>query len=389
MRALLRLGLAILSLVVSLAALEIVLRYRLAVEDLYARLETFPELASAGWRRAFLRDYGALRAHGAVGPGLGGLVHDPVLGWDVPGRIRTSREMSPVVPAVLRRVLFLGDSFAYGAEVEVEESFPAQLETTLPDTEVLNMGVIAYGVDQAALKYWLHGRRYAPDVVVFAIFGPDYYRTPLSFYRFAKPRFVVAPDGRNVTLAEAPLAAPDAVYRALERDTWPLSFAWAFFRQELLASEAWERVMHAEELYFYRHDELHEALLRRTAEVACEDGASLFFVYVPSRHEVVPLRPPVRERRHLRRIFARLGVPLVDLTDEILQRYGADDAQQLYLMQDGRAGHFTPWGNRAVAEILRDRIFAAQPSSARQNAASPSSQGGSTMRGSCSVSSTE
>jgi hypothetical protein len=325
-----------------------------------------------------------------MGPDLGGFVHDPVLGWDVPGRIRTSREMSPVVPATRRRVLFLGDSFTYGAEVEADESFPAQLETMLPDGEVLNLAVRAYGVDQAALKYWLHGRGYAPDVVVFAVFGPDYYRTPLSFYRFAKPRFTMAPDGRNVTLAEAPLADPDTVYRTLAEETGPLSFAWAFFRQEVLTSSAWQRLMHAEELFFWRYDELHAALLRRTAEIACEDGAAIVFVYVPSKHELVPFRRPVRERLHLRRVFDRLGVPFVDLVDEILARYRSEDVQQgFYLMRDGRVGHFTPWANRAVAEILYDRVFAAQPSSARQKAARPSSHGGSTMRGSCSVVSTE
>lgn len=59
---------ALVSLALSFALVEIVLRMRLGVEDLYADLLTYPELASTGWARAFVRDYAVLRDRGEVGP---------------------------------------------------------------------------------------------------------------------------------------------------------------------------------------------------------------------------------------------------------------------------------------------------------------------------------
>lgn len=352
-----RLLLGSLSLLLALAASEAVLRSTLTIEDLFVPLVTHPELASDGWARSFVRDYEDLRRRGDMGADLGGFVHDPLLGWDVPGRIRSNEPWSPVLDDGRRRIVVLGDSYTYGSEVETHESFPAQLADVLGDSTVLNMGVRAYGVGQAALKFWLHGRAYAPDVVVFAIFAPDYYRTPLSFYRFAKPRFVPAPRG-DVAVVDVPVPAPDEVYERLRRDLPPLWYGFALARQRLLTSRAWQELTHHDELFFYAYDDVHEALVRRTAEIAHEIGARIVFVYVPEAVEfAAPLRAPSPLRAHLTRVFERAGVEYVDLVPAFLARARRETVYAwFYIWQNGLAGHFTPEANRVVAEVLADVI---------------------------------
>jgi lysophospholipase L1-like esterase len=349
-----------------LAVAEIVLRSTLTIEDLFGRLITHPELASEGWARSFVRDYGELRRRAELGADLGGYVHDPLLGWDVPGRIRRDEPSSPVLDDGRRRIAVLGDSFTYGSQVATEESFPAQLEDVLGDgTMVLNMGVRAYGVGQAALKFWLYGRHYDPDVVVLAIFGPDVYRTPLDFYRFAKPRFVPG-DGDDVAIVDVPVPTPEEAYEKLTRELPPLWYGYALARQAFLTSRAWQELTHHDELFFHVYDGVHEALVRRTAEMACEIGARIVLVYVPQAEEFEhPSRTPSRERARLTRIFERAGVEHVDLARAFLARYRREAVYDwFYVWDEGLAGHFSPTGNRVVAEVLAE-VIASEPRGVR------------------------
>jgi len=84
-----------------------------------------------------------------------------------------SREIGYERTAGLRRILVLGDSFAWGHGVEDDETFASRLERLLPRTEVVNLGVSAYGLPQEIRYFELEGRRYGPDVVVLALCSND------------------------------------------------------------------------------------------------------------------------------------------------------------------------------------------------------------------------
>ena len=75
--------------------------------------------------------------------------------------------------AEMRRVLVVGDSFAWGFGVEYEEIFGTRLEATLSSIEVINGGVTGYSTDQALLWLRSEGIRYAPGVVVYVLSGND------------------------------------------------------------------------------------------------------------------------------------------------------------------------------------------------------------------------
>ena len=89
-------------------------------------------------------------------------------------------------------VLVLGDSFAFGDEVDDADTWPAQLEARL-GRPVLNGGVFGYGLDQMVLRgeQLLDGVARSADVVVLSMLPEDVLRCEYS-YRYAwKPYFAI------------------------------------------------------------------------------------------------------------------------------------------------------------------------------------------------------
>ena len=65
----------------------------------------------------------------------------------------------------LSRALAIGCSFTHGDGVEGAEAWPAVVERSLSGHEVVNLGVGAYGLDQALLRLRRDGPELAPDKV--------------------------------------------------------------------------------------------------------------------------------------------------------------------------------------------------------------------------------
>lgn len=57
----------------------------------------------------------------------------------------------------IRRITAYGDSFTYCDEVDQRLCWTQRLEDLLPETEVLNFGVVGYSPDQAWLRYQREG----------------------------------------------------------------------------------------------------------------------------------------------------------------------------------------------------------------------------------------
>jgi hypothetical protein len=129
---------------------------------------------------------------------------DPQLGW-VPSRetnsagMRDDREYTLLPPPGVVRIAAFGDSFTYGADVKLAESWTRQLADADPALEVLNYGAGAYGTDQAYLRYRKAGADYQPHIVLIGYMSENLARCVNVFrgfysssYRdtiFSKPRF--------------------------------------------------------------------------------------------------------------------------------------------------------------------------------------------------------
>jgi len=165
---------------------------------------------------------------------------DPDLGWAlVPnGRTRDGRYEANAdgiraprgvrYPAVragrgLLRVVTVGDSFTHGDGVGVEETWQRTAERLRPGLEMINLGVPAYGTDQAYLRWIRDGARLRPDVAVLGIWPENICRN-LNVVRaflqpaerpalLSKPRFVLV--GGDLELRNVPALHGQALADAL------------------------------------------------------------------------------------------------------------------------------------------------------------------------------
>ncbi len=97
------------------------------------------------------------------------------------------------------RILFIGDSFTWGFDVETRDRFTEILRQKLPQATIVNAGVPGYGTDQEYLlleKIW---DAVKPDIVVL-IYCSDNDRadnsTNMRYDGYYKPYLAQAPDGR-------------------------------------------------------------------------------------------------------------------------------------------------------------------------------------------------
>jgi len=107
-----------------------------------------------------------------------------------------------------RRIVLLGDSYTFGDEVSDEATYAHQLETLLPGTEILNLGVHGYGHDQMLLYLADEGVRYRPDVVLLGYVWFDMHRGLFQFNNYAKPRFTI--EHGSLELHGVPVPEPAA-----------------------------------------------------------------------------------------------------------------------------------------------------------------------------------
>jgi lysophospholipase L1-like esterase len=171
--------------------------------------------------------------------------HDPELGWSYrPGaRERHAGEHFDVEVAINaqgfrgadwdlatggRRVLVLGDSFAFGWGVEADETFAALIDAAVPELTVYNAAVSGYGTDQQRLLLERLLPEVRPDlvVVVFCWNDLDEIVSPVVYGKH-KPWFERGPADtggrlvlRGVPVPDPPLERWSMAWRAFVKWRW-------------------------------------------------------------------------------------------------------------------------------------------------------------------------
>jgi lysophospholipase L1-like esterase len=302
--------------------------------------------------------------------------HDPLLGWrHRPGqdgahahadfRVGVSinalglrdRERKQEPPPGRRRLLLLGDSFAWGYGVEARERFGDRLEERHPEWEVVNAGVSGWGTDQQLLWFREEGRALRPDAVLLLFHPNDFLDNHASSrYGYRKPLFVA--DGERLVLTEVPvprrashgglerwlvlhsyvaprlLELPDLVAEAVEGWREPAESALPPPRAERRKA----RHLSAES----EHVRVTHLLLRDLAGEVDAAGARLF---------VVSVRMVPHLREHLGEILAELDVPHLPLDPWFAGRPRTD----LHFASDP---HWNREGHRVVAEAVEEFLLA-------------------------------
>ena len=200
-------------------------------------------------------------------PGAEGRYYNAMGEYDQPIRINEMGLRSPdgiayAKPTGVYRILVLGDSYVEALQVSLAESFPQQLAQKLAgaglQVEVVNAGVSGWGTDQQLLWLRNEGVKYAPDLVLLAVYpGNDFMNNymPLesaNFGRVQKPYFEL--QGETLVLQGYP-------YDRDQTETGAAGQAQTIAAEPAPALRAWGQWLHT-------HSELVRYLDPRLREMA-------------------------------------------------------------------------------------------------------------------------
>lgn len=322
----------------------------------------------------------------------GGLyfTHSAALGWTVKPNghahvfrsnsrgIRADREYpEQPAPGKLRLASF-GDSFTHGAEVELQDTWQYRLEQLAPDIEALNLGVDAYGPDQAYMRYLQDGPRLNPHIVIMGVMSENISRT-VSVFRpfyvpstgapFVKPRFRI--DGETLELIPNPfprvedylallddteatlarLGAHDHYYQVLlqrrNASRLPSLRLYRAISSRLPHRDPMQPGFDSDGSYDTRSEayRITEKLMDSFQTAALQRGSLPIVLLYPQRADMERLDAgQARRYRPLTEHLQSRGYAWIDLLDTLSEISPADR------FQDG--GHYAPAANAAVARAI-------------------------------------
>ncbi|MFT5289784.1 MAG: hypothetical protein ACI8QS_001646 [Planctomycetota bacterium] len=294
--------------------------------------------------------------------------------YDWAGARVGEKPLSRQKPEGGRTLALYGCSMTHGDEVGALETWAAQLDGLLPGVEVANMGVSAFGIDQALMRQKRDGLALEADEV-WMVWMPQATLRITTLYRpllrhwssdvAFKPRFKLGSEGKLVvvpnpaqSLADIPLLLGDqellqerlagddywakrggSAYS--ERGSCPLHYS-GFARVLLTAYEATGRELdpHLEAGHSTRV--LLEAIVMGSAQEAEAGGATFRLVIIPGPDDLAAAAAGEAPWAGTTRSLREEGVEVVDLTEMLL---AADSPYAEH-------GHLNAGGSRLAAEFL-------------------------------------
>ena len=337
------------------------------------------------------------------------ITFDRVLGWTVAPNavgvapkatyrsnaagLRGSHEYAQTPPETGPRLAAFGDSFTHCDDVENDECWTAQLETSTPGLEVMNFGVSGFAPDQAWLRYQRDGRAYQPCAVLIGYMVENVNRVVNRFRPFyqpdtgimlGKPRYIVR-DGQLELLPSpaqqvSDYADPAWVDRAFGPDAfwyYPGMVAGSLLDVSrfvrLARTEAYDRKYEplradndeaSDIAWAYAPDseglDVASRVLVEFAHQVQADGATPIVLIFGRKSDVVAMRHG--EKKVYGPLLQRLdeaGLKTIDLTDG-LYRASRDGGVERLIDK-----HYRARGNQVVAETLARRLPAATAATCR------------------------
>lgn len=306
-------------------------------------------------------------------------IYDPDTGWTQrPGyadgtisfgikgvRLPEDWRGRPLLPLPKGPVLAVGSSWVVGSEVKDRESWPAQLEAKL-GVPVVNGGIGGYSLDQA----YLRAEKLAPLVNPRAILvdyqaggGLDIIR--MSIYsNVPKPYYEPTPTGLVLHNHPVPRERPTPPEPGFWRETIGYSYL-AYWLADRLGFGSWWR--QGQYVNIGAHEKPLEvacALFDKYRELGQRYQAPVMVVVIYGGNLLKNWGGTLRQNTEDVMACARQrGIEVVDTRSdfEAKLQQGTDVLNALYTR--GGVGHYSPEGNRLVADRLAQRLspLLAQP----------------------------
>lgn len=280
--------------------------------------------------------------------------YDPIVGWKPKASvyneqlgtmkvtinadgIRGSKRYSKTPSQGVIRIVIVGDSFSFGEGVKDDETYPAYLEKIIPNSEVLNLAVHGYGIDQMTLLLEQIGYMYQPQFVIYAIIGDDIRRAGLSFRDYAKPRFELI--NNNLTLTNVPVPNHKEMKQILDHEL-------AIYD---IISLLFDRVR-------YRNSEIEDfeplarAIWSRTISGIRQHNAIPIFLFLPVLGQMIDAQSEYLDEERVMMSFCE-STKLLCLTARPYILHALDKGEKI-----NTKGHYEANTNRIIAEGIADDI---------------------------------
>jgi hypothetical protein len=302
-----------------------------------------------GW--APLHNITALHKKGA----LSGLVHQNEYGLRGPDGMQLKKT------AGKRRILVLGDSYAWGYGANQNELFSAP-EVHGTNDEILNFGVSGYGTDQEYLFYLREGTKFAADEVVVAFTPYNDVANNLApkQYGYLKPYFTL--ENQQLILHTEHIRKSElrTVFNSLNHH----SRLWNLLREvRRVAGDSLKRhrgpksIAEARDAE-YKPEEVSDrdragvdltvAILKKLKDAVSAQKADFYVIFIPYKPHVVRHRP---DNHPLVSLIAagltRAGINYREPYPEFLQAALAG-GHPFHVRDD----HFSPEGHALFAKFL-------------------------------------
>lgn len=282
--------------------------------------------------------------------------YDPILGWRPNPNFQADgvfinalgQRGEKVIPYERTpdrlRILFIGDSYTYGAQVRDDETFSALLGSHyLPEAETINLGVSGYGTDQQILFYETEGIKYKPDIVVLGFFVHDISRNDGAFRYYAKPAFDLK-DG-ELALADTRIISPTdllELYQTGQRKIRPQGFCISEALMKSIDQSSRSKVLESSHAW-----QVTSRLLERFRKRVLAEGAHPLLLIIPhseflrekgSRSELISKLAKDRAEE--------IGLEYLDMGPILIEEREKDPSTPLY------DGHWTVRGHEVAAQAL-------------------------------------
>ena len=284
------------------------------------------------------------------------------------------------------RMSAFGDSFTYGQDVDLEDTWEKQLMAMDSSIEVLNYGVPAYGLDQAYLRYIEIGTEYNPHIVFLGYMSENIARNVNVFrpfyshlYQnaiFTKPRFKIRDE--ELILIKNPLSSikdyehllfnDSEVMAKLGENDYYYNMRYLEGRFDFLPSIRFAKILlntlsRKTSISIYRHDgyyNIESEAFKITTHIfdafyhdVLENGALPVILIYPDLNDQIRSRDK-KERRYtpLLDYFRSKDYYYIDLLDA-LEHYESSFTIDDFV-EDW--GHFSPLGNMIIAEFIYKKL---------------------------------
>ena len=253
-------------------------------------------------------------------------------------------------------VVFLGDSFTWGYEIEFEDMFVNLLREKLPQYEVFNLSHRGYGTDQELITFqnWKYNGNV--ELVILMFFENDLYDNNQGMrYQKSKPYFVIK--NEKLVLKGVPAPKVDEWNENIkdENYTFPIQEK---IKSIVLISHFLHDIYFRYKLYQYLKsinwgyppEEVNDLsityrLLEELNKSVLERGAQLVVFFIPTKREIENIGNYTPYQHKLIEFCKNTGIVCIDLAQDFKNRWHRENYRY-------EGGHWNPYGNRIAAESI-------------------------------------